>query len=312
MMESNRDVQANDDGFAQPESARPGYRGVDSQFLSEAQAQALLRLVETAPGVQNRPQFFNWMQSHLRVLVPHVIAVCGAYDRGVLRVGFEVFHSLVLPRPLIDSLSGFDSSLMNRFVQTWVQGQGQPLTVELHANALKALGALGAELGKAGLTRIAVHGVARPSRVHEIETFYMFGDQTPTGSPGLRQNIELLMPHLHATYLRTRGLERDLTNPYPSAAPNAVDGVQLQLSKREREVLQWVREGRTNQQIGDQLGISTLTVKNHIQKILRKLGASNRAQAVATAMNGQMLSNAAGQNGGRTVPDAGPDGAAGK
>jgi DNA-binding CsgD family transcriptional regulator len=41
----------------------------------------------------------------------------------------------------------------------------------------------------------------------------------------------------------------------------------------------------SNQQIGVKLGISALTVKNHVQKILRKLGASNRAQAVAIAMS---------------------------
>jgi DNA-binding CsgD family transcriptional regulator len=45
----------------------------------------------------------------------------------------------------------------------------------------------------------------------------------------------------------------------------------------------------SNQQIGVKLGISALTVKNHVQKILRKLGASNRAQAVAIAMTQDML-----------------------
>ncbi len=56
------------------------------------------------------------------------------------------------------------------------------------------------------------------------------------------------------------------------------------LTDREREILLWVRGGLSNQQIGEKLGISALTVKNHVQKILRKLGAANRAQAVAVAM----------------------------
>ena len=42
-------------------------------------------------------------------------------------------------------------------------------------------------------------------------------------------------------------------------------------------------------EIGTQLGISPLTVKNHVQKILRKLGATNRAQAVARAMSMSLL-----------------------
>jgi len=56
------------------------------------------------------------------------------------------------------------------------------------------------------------------------------------------------------------------------------------ITSREREILQWVRDGLSNQQISEKLGISALTVKNHVQKILRKLGAANRAQAVAKAM----------------------------
>ena len=45
----------------------------------------------------------------------------------------------------------------------------------------------------------------------------------------------------------------------------------------------------SNQQIGEVLGISALTVKNHVQKILRKLNAANRAQAVARAMTMNLL-----------------------
>jgi len=37
------------------------------------------------------------------------------------------------------------------------------------------------------------------------------------------------------------------------------------------------------------LNISPFTVKNHVQKILRKLGAANRAQALACAMNQHLL-----------------------
>lgn len=56
------------------------------------------------------------------------------------------------------------------------------------------------------------------------------------------------------------------------------------VTERERQILRWVRDGKSNQQIADVLGIGPLTVKNHIQKILRKLGAGNRAQAVAQAL----------------------------
>ena len=61
------------------------------------------------------------------------------------------------------------------------------------------------------------------------------------------------------------------------------------VTPREVQILAWVREGKNNQEIGMALGISALTVKNHVQKILRKLGASNRAHAVALAMQFRLL-----------------------
>ncbi len=290
---------------------RQGYHGMESNFLSDAQAQALLRLVESAPGIHRRSQFFTWMQSHLQVLVPHVLAVCGSYDRGLQRVGFDVFNSSVMPRQLIHALSGSESSLMNRLVRAWVEREGRPLAVELGPGSIHALAAECAELGKVGLTRIAVHGVARPNRAHEIETFFMFGDQAQARSeiPALLHIFELLMPHLHATYVRVQVLEHELANADRGASNKAVERVHGALSKREREIVQWVREGKTNQQIGEVLGISALTVKNHVQSILRKLGASNRAQAVAMVMNAQLISGEAHRGDLPSAFDTGSDGA---
>jgi DNA-binding NarL/FixJ family response regulator len=57
-----------------------------------------------------------------------------------------------------------------------------------------------------------------------------------------------------------------------------------QLTERETEVLQLVVEGRTNRQIGLQLGLSENTVKYHLRHILEKLHLQNRAQVVAYAM----------------------------
>jgi DNA-binding NarL/FixJ family response regulator len=50
-----------------------------------------------------------------------------------------------------------------------------------------------------------------------------------------------------------------------------------------------VRDGKSNHEIGAILSISPLTVKNHMQRILRKLQASNRTQAVSKAMAMRLL-----------------------
>jgi DNA-binding CsgD family transcriptional regulator len=56
------------------------------------------------------------------------------------------------------------------------------------------------------------------------------------------------------------------------------------LSKREREILQKVADGATTRQVASDLGISPHTVKTHLERIFEKLGAKDRAQAVAIAI----------------------------
>lgn len=61
------------------------------------------------------------------------------------------------------------------------------------------------------------------------------------------------------------------------------------LSEREHEVMHWVGCGKTNHEIGMILGISQFTVKNHLQRIFRKIDVRNRAQAITRilALSGQ-------------------------
>ena len=56
------------------------------------------------------------------------------------------------------------------------------------------------------------------------------------------------------------------------------------LSAREREVLRLVATGRSNKEIASALQIAERTVKFHVTAIFNKLGADNRAQAVAIAI----------------------------
>jgi DNA-binding NarL/FixJ family response regulator len=62
------------------------------------------------------------------------------------------------------------------------------------------------------------------------------------------------------------------------------------LTSREREVLDLVAQGRTNRQIAEQLTLSLHTIRNHVQSILRKLGAHSKLEAVAVASRRGLVS----------------------
>jgi DNA-binding NarL/FixJ family response regulator len=65
-----------------------------------------------------------------------------------------------------------------------------------------------------------------------------------------------------------------------SAVENRIDG-DVRLTSREIEVLQFIGEGLTNQEIAAQLVVEVGTVKNHVHSILEKLNVSNREEAAS-------------------------------
>lgn len=79
------------------------------------------------------------------------------------------------------------------------------------------------------------------------------------------------------------------TPPVPAAHLPPPAGYD-QLTEREREVFLLVARGRANQRIADDLFISPLTAKTHVNRIMAKLHAHDRAQLVILAYESGLLS----------------------
>ena len=61
------------------------------------------------------------------------------------------------------------------------------------------------------------------------------------------------------------------------------------LSGREQDVLHLLAEGRSNRVIARQLGLSEATVKGHVSRVLNKLNASSRLEAVVRAIGAGLI-----------------------
>jgi DNA-binding NarL/FixJ family response regulator len=86
-----------------------------------------------------------------------------------------------------------------------------------------------------------------------------------------------VVPRVLASLTPTMDQERSVPQAHPCA--DWVD----ELTPREREVLGLLADGRSNQDLADQLFLSRATVKNHVSRILSKLRVRDRAQAIAVA-----------------------------
>jgi DNA-binding CsgD family transcriptional regulator len=90
----------------------------------------------------------------------------------------------------------------------------------------------------------------------------------------MKSLCRVLIPHVDSTLRRIEVL------PEGVQANHAHRKLET-LSVREAEIMHWVSIGKTNLEIGQILGISHNTAKNHLRRIFKKLNVANRAQAVA-------------------------------
>ena len=86
-----------------------------------------------------------------------------------------------------------------------------------------------------------------------------------------------------------RRLATDAGPREPSVPPPAPVTLAAVLSPREVETLRLIASGRTNRQIARELMVSLSTVKTHVQRIIKKLGVSDRTQASVKAIEMGLL-----------------------
>lgn len=89
---------------------------------------------------------------------------------------------------------------------------------------------------------------------------------------------EMLIDALRRVHAGRRFLPPAVSRALASRTPDS------DLSAREREVLALLARGETNKEIAQHLGITEATVKCHVSVILMRLQASDRTQAVVTAL----------------------------
>jgi DNA-binding NarL/FixJ family response regulator len=87
----------------------------------------------------------------------------------------------------------------------------------------------------------------------------------------------------------TRRLLETFAARIPTESQAARDARLEQLTERERDVLQAIALGRSNQEIASSLFLSEATVKSHVSRILAKLGLRDRVQAVIFAYETRLV-----------------------
>ncbi len=241
-------------------------------ILSAAEQEYLLRIIEAAVEVRDMRQLFLWSQGQLQALLPHELMVCMQFGPDGTARRIECVHGGVLAAGAMARLCDPGHGLALRIARHFAAAGAKPCTLDASDAAGGILHAFQAELPATGYDNLLVHGSGAVAGGATV--FALFGLPMKPG-PRHAWFLTLLLPHLHLAL--TRLAPAALAND--GAAWTAPAG--RALSPREAEIIGCLREGKRNEEIAAILGISALTVKNHLQRIYKLLGVRNRGEAVA-------------------------------
>ena len=230
----------------------------------------LLVTIETSLNIRKRSQFYLWAQGALQGFIAHDMLFCAYGDIARMSFRYDNFSRAPLTAATEKDIGDPVHGILPRVVDDWLHAGGVP---RLHCpddDGQLGRRQLLAELKRCEMGNVVAHG---PREVRgEYGSFFVFAGLTTLPGPRDVYVLELLMPYMHMALYRMLAHENKDTG-------QATEPTTL-FSKREIQVLYWVKNGKTNQDIAQILHISVPTVKNHVQNIMRKLNVTNRAQAV--------------------------------
>ncbi|HEX7812267.1 MAG TPA: XrtB/PEP-CTERM-associated transcriptional regulator EpsA [Burkholderiales bacterium] len=253
-----------------------------SGALNLDEQQTLMLNLDTSLRVHARPHFFSWTQGMLQSLIRHEVLVCALRSGEPLSLSVDSIAINVADPSTFSDAFLRDAPVAPALVNAWEERRFRPVVCA--AGDVKALvgGIFVRELERVGATQLVVHGTHDSDGL--MESFFVFGC-APGGEPRRQAYLaQLLVPFLHSAWMRVRMNARTRGNDSVKSTQRSA------ITPREQEILRWIYLGKSNFEIGSILNISPLTVKNHVQKILRKLNVVNRAQAVGKALDLRILS----------------------
>lgn len=239
--------------------------------LTPEESGHLARILLASTRVSQRHHFFSWVHGPLQALIPHEILLCGVSNESG-QLLHEVFtacryfrdeHFVRVCHP--------GNGLLPQLAQEW-QASYRPRMIAPSADETTT--DWHARLTELELKNVAYHGMSWVDG--EVKGYASFSRVGIPFDARLEMYLEILLPHVLSALVRV--LANETRNSIQKSRPSI-------LTARETEVLRWVSEGKTNDEIAGILSLSMLTVKNHLRHAMQKLIVRTRGQAVTKALS---------------------------
>ncbi len=244
-------------------------------------------LVNEVLGVRKHVDLMNWLLGSLQRYLPHeiLIAAWGDFHRGIIH--YDIVSSISGVRSenaMAEKLAPLLTGLFDR----WIAQDRKPFVLNVGHDGFSWDSMEGAGPiieAMQSMRSSLVHGINDQRGRHDC--LYVFFSKHPKRRRNESNALKVLLPYIDSALRQVDLLPNQY--PQPSAAVEVESGAgeSLQvdngvLSDREAEIMKWVAMGKTNGEIGSILNVSSFTIKNHMQRIFKKLDVFNRAQAVSS------------------------------
>lgn len=276
--------------FTMPEQSRPdegrlpvsGHEAPDEaqespSFIDPVELEALGLILEYSLKVHSSHQFYCWTQGLVQNLIRHELLICAQRKGDSSAFHVDSFSTNSTQPALINGLFSQDTVLVPRLMKAWQENHFQPVLIDIRREGGGADSGLARELSRIEANEVLVHGTH--DAIGKPVSCFIFACRSGSNSQRQVHLSRLLVPCLHTAWVHTQFVR-------PAAMENSRTGAAGRdlLTPREQDILGWIYRGKSNIEIGIILGLSPFTVKNHVQKILRRLNVLNRAQAVGKAL----------------------------
>jgi len=237
-----------------------------------------ISMLSASRRIRRPSELFAWLKDAQEFL-PHQVLIAAWGDFQRWNVKSELVSHLPGARLLQARACLPDELLRDAYLQ-WLRGGREPLVLSAAAvDALRRPCMCPLHAALRGMRSLLVHGVR--DKLSGCDSLYIALDPhgpPAAGEPGCCLALaHLLLCQLDNVWRHLATFRLDnLRAAQAIALPRA-----FELSAREREILASLARGSTNHDIAEALAISLFTVKNHLKRIFRKIGVSNRTEAAA-------------------------------
>lgn len=244
-----------------------------SLVLSERTLEYFGEAITSCQSVANLSDLFMWSQGPLWAYLPHDVMLFSVANSQSQWLMSDCLHSQPLKGQTVNALIDSHHGLLALLIlesrklgirKLYIDAKGlsdQPIAPEL-GKAVRSL-----KLG--GLWFVDTGALPGFHRV----SFALLGVQLQT-LPQLQWGW--ITPAIQAALVRVAAWQASVHEPLVDETFES-----QVLTARQAEIMKWVRQGKTNHEIGAIMDISPFTVKNHLQKIFQRLKVNNRVQALA-------------------------------